>query len=324
MCRPRRQPLILYSGEDRSLIFDLDKPYAEDPQGNTYYPGAVVRNGNVFVPASIVANYFGLQYSLIPNVEHGYLVWLRQPGYGLSDEEFASAATYPMAASYAQYLKSKESAQQTTPTPSVPEEDEEETPAGSGKNVYLCLEAGENTAQLLDVLDKAGEKASFFCSLEFLWTQGDLLRRMSASGHTAGIQVDGEDSRSVTQQLHEGNEALWRAACTKTRLAYLENGDSADLQAAQEDGFRCIYPDLDRRILQPVRHRTGRGAAGANCRPARQCDGMAGGERECRRTECLFGTGAGGGGPVSAGDGDDLSLLFTENSTYPVRMGYNE
>ena len=110
----------------------------------------------------------------------------------------------------------------------------------------MCLKAGENTAQLLDVLDSAGEKASFFCSLEFLWTQGDLLRRMSASGHTVGILVDGEDSRSVTQQLHEGNEALWRAACTKTRLAYLENGDSADLQAAQEDGFRCIYPDLDR------------------------------------------------------------------------------
>lgn len=241
-----RQPLILYSGEDRSLIFHLDKPYAEDPQGNTYYPGAVVRNGNVFVPASVVASYFGLQYSLIPNVEHGYLVWLRQPGYGLSDEEFAAAATYPMASSYAQYLKSKESAQQTTPTPTVPEEDEEETPAVNGKNVYLCLEAGENTAQLLDVLDSAGEKASFFCSLEFLWTQGDLLRRMSASGHTVGILVDGEDSRSVTQQLHEGNEALWRATCTKTRLAYLENGDSTDLQAATEDGFRCIYPDLDR------------------------------------------------------------------------------
>ena len=180
-----RQPLILYSGEDRSLIFNLDKPYAEDPQGNTYYPGAVVRNGNVFVPASVVASYFGLQYSLIPNVEHGYLVWLRQPGYGLSDEEFATAATYPMASSYAQYLKSKESAQQTTPTPSVPEQDEEETPAVNGKNVYLCLKAGENTAQLLDVLDSAGEKASFFCSLEFLWTQGDLLRRTEIPNDTS-------------------------------------------------------------------------------------------------------------------------------------------
>lgn len=101
------------------------------------------------------------------------------------------------------------------PHRSVPEQDEEETPAVNGKNVYLCLKAGETAAQLLDVLDSAGEKASFFCSLEFLWTQGDLLRRMSASGHTVGILGDGEDSRSVTQQLHEGNEALWRAACTK-------------------------------------------------------------------------------------------------------------
>lgn len=241
-----RQPLILYSGEDRSLIFDLDEPYAEDPQGNTYYPGAVVRNGNVFVPASIVASYFGLQYSLIPNVEHGYLVWLRQPGYGLSDEEFAAAATYPMASAYAQYLKSKEPAQQTPSGPSASEQPEENPTAADGKTVYLCLEAGDETAQLLDALDGTGETVSFFCPLDFLWTQGDLLRRMSASGHTVGILVDGEGTRTTTEQLLEGNEALWKATCTKTRLAYIRNGDSADLQAAEEAGFRCVYPDLDR------------------------------------------------------------------------------
>ncbi len=240
-----RQPLILYSGDDRPLMFDAGASYARDSAGNTYYPGAVERNGTTFVPASTVASFFGLQYSLIPNVEHGYLVWLRQPGYGLSDEDFADAATYPMAACYAQYLKSKE--RPVTPvTPPVTDPQPEE-PTASGKSVYLCLEAEDTAAQLLDVLDRHGAQAAFFCSLEFLETQGDLLRRMAATGQAVGILVDGADPRRTPEeQLEAGNRALYRATFQKTRLAYVQDGDAAASQAAEAAGFRCLYPDLDR------------------------------------------------------------------------------
>lgn len=239
-----RQPLILYSGDDRSLMFDPDEPFARDPVGNTYYPGAVWRGGKLFVPASLVTSYFGLQYSVIPNVEYGYLVWLRQPGYGLSDKDFADAATYPMAYSYAQYVKAKEQAGQQ---PAVELPLQEEKPASRGSRVYLCLRGGDTTAELLDVLEKAHAQAAFFCSLEFLATQGDLLRRLAAAGQTVGILVDAEDGRrTVEEQLEQGNLALHQATCQKTRLAYVEGGDAASVQAAEAAGFRCLYPDLDR------------------------------------------------------------------------------
>lgn len=240
------QPLILYSGGDRSLIFDPDKPYAQDAAGNTYYPGGVMRHGTVFVPASLVASFFGLQYSLVPNVAHGYLVWLRQPGYGLTDKEFAEAATYPMAECYAQYLKDKTAAQQPNEEEETPQETPEES-APEGGTAYLCLRAGEDTAELLDVLDRSGTRAAFFCSLEILETQGDLLRRMTAQGHAVGILTDASDPRRTPlEQAEEGNEALCRATCQKSRLVYVENGDAEDLQRLEAEGFRCLYPDVDR------------------------------------------------------------------------------
>ncbi|MDD3347449.1 polysaccharide deacetylase family protein [Oscillibacter sp.] len=241
-----KQPLILYNEEDRPLMFDLSKTYAQDTDGNTYYPGAVRRNGNVFVPVSLVASFFGLQYSLIPNVEHGYLVWLRQPGYGLSDEDFADAATYPMATCYTQYLKSRQPTGSTqTPTVEKPAETPEVTTGG--KSLYLCMEAGSQTGELLDVLDRYAARAAFFCSPEFLETQGDLLRRMAATGQMIGLVIDAADKReTVEEQLRAGNEALWRATFQKSRLVYIKNGDAAAVQTAEDAGFRCLHPDLDR------------------------------------------------------------------------------
>lgn len=235
---------VLYNRDrDKSLVFDLKQNNARDGAGNIYYPGAVKRNGTVFVPASIVASCFGLQYSLIPDVEHGYLVWLRGPGYGLSDKEYADAAAYPMAYCYDQYLKSKE----TSPTTSGKPADTSPVQTASGKSIYLCLEADSTAPFLLTVLDQYDARAAFFCSLEFLETQGDLLRRMSATGQAIGLLVDASDSqRTVAEQLEAGNQALYRATCGKTRLAYVKNGDAAAVQAAEDAGFRCLLPDLDR------------------------------------------------------------------------------
>ena len=232
--------VILYSRDNRPLLFDLSKNYAQDNNGNTYYPGAVKRNGIVFVPASVVASFFGLQYSLIPDVDHGYLVWLRKPDFGLSDKEFANAAAYSMAECYAQYQRGRQEVPAETPGQTAPE-----TPAESGKKrIYLCFRADSSAGALLDALDRYEAKAAFFCSQDFLESQGDLLRRMCAGGHSIGLLVDGGDrERSLEEQLAAGNEALYRATCTKTRLARVENGDQT---AAENTGFRCFLPDLDR------------------------------------------------------------------------------
>lgn len=56
-----RQLLVLYTA-GKSLHF-LWRTYARY-SGNSYYPGAVERNGIAFVPAALVAEFFDLSYSV--------------------------------------------------------------------------------------------------------------------------------------------------------------------------------------------------------------------------------------------------------------------
>ena len=235
------QTAVLYNNSgDRSLIFDLDKDYTQDREGNISYPGALRRGGVVFVPAYLVARYFNLLYSVL-DVENGYLVWIRQPSFNMTDKQFANAAEYPCAISYAEYIKKKKTSSGTSAV---------EDPTGTeidGKSVYLCLEAGDGTEALLDALDDYEAQAAFFCTPEFLESRGGLLRRMTAPGNSIGILVDAADeTRTVEEQLAAGSRALERATCGGTRLAMVRNGKDEDLQAAQAAGYRCVQPSLDR------------------------------------------------------------------------------
>lgn len=252
--------LVLYSG-GRSLTYTLSANCALDNDGNAYYPGAIQRNGTVFVPANTVSRYFDLVYSVI-EVERGSMVWLRQPGYNnVSDKLFADAAQYNMNAVYADYIRAKEAVQPEGPSTSVrpPDSAGGEDPAAEldGKRAALCLAAGENAAAMVDALESYDAEAVLFFTPEELERQGELLRRMAASGQGVGILADaGDPDRTVAEQLEAGNAALFRAACGKTRLAYIQNGGPQALQTARELGFRVLQPDLDR-SGQPLRNASG-------------------------------------------------------------------
>lgn len=253
--------VVLYSG-GRSLTFDLTQNYGTDNDGGLYYPGAVRRNGTVFVPAYVISRYFDLVYSVI-EVERGSLVWIRQPSYNLSEKYYADAAKYWMDSVYADYIRAKEQALQPDepeppsrpatqiPAPPAPQPLPEtpETPAAEleGKRIYLCLEANNAASLLMDTLARRGVRAAFFCTPEFLEEEGDLLRRMTATGHSIGLLADGGDpERSVMEQLEAGNEALALATCGMTRLALIQNASAQSVQEAEAAGFRCLRPDVDR------------------------------------------------------------------------------
>lgn len=240
-----RQLLVLYTA-GKSLHFPLGESYAQDTSGNSYYPGAVERNGIAFVPAALVAEFFDLSYSVtsvtgsgaVSSEDRGWLVWLRQGSYNLTAAQFADAAVPQMRARYDQYVKSKETQSEEVPT--VPEETEESFP---GKSVYLCLEAsdGAQVEAVLDVLDVQGARAAFYCTEEFLNEEGGLLRRMAATGQTIGILADGEDP---LEQVRRGNEALYAATCGKTRMVYCK--DEGGRSTLEQAGYCCLAPDLDR------------------------------------------------------------------------------
>lgn len=240
-----RQLLVLYTA-GKSLHFPLGESYAQDTSGNSYYPGAVERNGIAFVPAALVAEFFDLSYSVtsvtgsgaVSSEDRGWLVWLRQGSYNLTAAQFADAAVPQMRARYDQYVKSKETQSEEVPT--VPEETEESFP---GKSVYLCLEAsdGAQVEAVLDVLDAQGARAAFYCTEDFLNEEGGLLRRMAATGQTIGILADGEDP---LEQVRRGNEALYAATCGKTRMVYCK--DEGGRSTLEQAGYCCLAPDLDR------------------------------------------------------------------------------
>ena len=244
----------------RAMLFDWAKGTAQDSSGSLFTPGVIQSGGLVFVPASTVANFFGLQYS-VTDVTNGYLVWLRSQDFGMSAKDFANAATYNMEERYNAY--NRDATSSTTPnvpvTPSAPTR---------GARIHLCLEADQRTSGLLDALDRANGWATFYCTPDFLESNGELLRRMAASGHAVGILAEsGEDTaeqlrrmaasghavgilaesgEDTAEQLRRGNEALYRATLGKTRLAYVPDADEAELQALGEDGWRCLTPSLDR------------------------------------------------------------------------------
>lgn len=239
--------VVLYSG-GRSLTYELGGSYALDNDGVVYYPGAVRRNGVVFVPAYSVSRCFDIVYSVI-DVSRGSLVWLRQPDYILSDSLYADAAKYNMESVYAEYLRAKEQASQPAADPPASSGDrpvQTPEPAATeldGKRVFLCLEGGGNSGPLLDVLDSYGVQAAFFFPVRELESSGDLLRRMTAEGHSVGVLLDGAEG-PLEEQMEAGNRALAQATCRKTRLALLRDG--GDGQALQGLGVLCVRPDLDR------------------------------------------------------------------------------
>lgn len=193
----------------------------------------------------IITSFFGISCSRT-SVPYGYLVRLRNGEAVLSDRQFADAASYWMEERYDQYLKShstqQDSGQEETEEPTQPHTPE-------GKSVYLCLRAQDPqlVEEALDALERYDGQATFYCSLTFLEQQGDLLRRMEASGQGIGILADSADpERSAAEQLKWGNELLYRSACTKTRLVYVENASERTLGELAQAGYCCLRADMDR------------------------------------------------------------------------------
>ena len=101
-----RQTVLLYVDKTvySSLVFDLNKDYAIDNEGNLYFQKPIQRGGVIFLPISLIARCFGLLYSTV-EVDRGYLVWVRNPDMDMEERYFADAAKSRMDYEYNQYLE---------------------------------------------------------------------------------------------------------------------------------------------------------------------------------------------------------------------------
>lgn len=141
--------------------------------------------------------------------------------------------------SYTAYTKGSQ-------TPSTPQTPSGTTVPPSGARIRLCIEADQRAGSLLDALERTNGWATFYCTPEFMENNGDLLRRLAVSGSAVGLLLDPEDpAESLDQQLKRGNDALYRATLTRTRLVYADGGEET-LQALEQLGYSCLTPDMDR------------------------------------------------------------------------------
>ena len=98
-----KQTVLLYVDDTiySSLVFDLNKDYAIDNEGNMYFQKPIQRGGVIFLPISLIARCFGLLYSTV-EVDRGYLVWIRNADMDLEERYFADAAKSRMNYEYNQ------------------------------------------------------------------------------------------------------------------------------------------------------------------------------------------------------------------------------
>lgn len=296
-----RQTVLLYVDKTvySSLVFDLNKDYAIDNEGNLYFQKPIQRGGVIFLPISLIARCFGLLYSTV-EVDRGYLVWVRNPDMDMEERYFADAAKSRMDYEYNQYLRNQSAEEDIAP-------EETEPSTVTGQRIYLCVEAAdpERVKSLLDILDRYDAHAAFYCTEAFLREGGDLLRRMTATGQAIGLAVDAAADRPVTEQLETGNRLLSQAASVKTRLAWIENAGEESVSAAEAAGF-CRWTGSGPGGVSPQQHRRRRHAAPAGDQPGRRGHCLAGRQRQRRRAWDVPVCGGGGGRPLSGHDGDGV------------------
>lgn len=216
-----------------NTIYDNDDIY-------TFYPGkAIVRGSLVFLPVETLCAAFGMSYSY-NKVTNGYLVRLKNDSVTLSDATFLDAAGQAMATRYAQYVRSHAPSDPDpaqTDDPPAPSNDPGTVgdPVVPERTVNFAIEATESASCAAVLTMLTTSRVTFLVRPETARADGDLLRRLTASGHALALYVDGAEA--ALAEVEAGNAAIWAAANRKTRLVYAENASSETEQALREAGY---------------------------------------------------------------------------------------
>ena len=114
----------------------------------------------------------------------------------------------------------------------VPDEKDQETEKIGQRIIYLTFEncPNENTGEILDLLLRKRQKATFFCSYEGIKKYPALIRRMYVEGHKIGIYV--QDEENLFESFDAANELLAIIIKNKTRL--LRCGFDTDEQVRED------------------------------------------------------------------------------------------
>lgn len=223
----------LYNGSGQ-LIFDLSSGTTTDGGGNQYTLAGIMWGGNVYVPLSYIASYFGtFNYSTI-STAYGTILRLKDSRVVLSDSEFVKPAANLLRQYYNQYNKNNQDNGSTT----VP------TPNGNtaSKRVDILLSfSGFPGEGALELLERYGIKSCFFLTSEDVLSDPDFVRRLACEGHRIGVMWQGDDSLAL-----ETAEFIYEVARVPATLISSSAADKEQCSRfSDENAFIYFAPSIE-------------------------------------------------------------------------------
>ena len=249
--------LTIYNRE-KVIAFDLTAGTCTDRDGTAYNCRAVTRNGQVYVPAKFICDFFDLTYSYFPETRFGPMVRICSATARLNDRNFLAAAQMQMEDRLRDWRKNQSSLNPTqtptstsvrptqtadpTPTPTKPAVDK------SGVRTYMAFRVDQTDGLigLLNRLEYYQIPAIFFFPAGDLGQYDEAVRRVLCAGHGVGLAVSGTTAQEMFADAAEGNRVLRQIAYCATYTVLLPDGTDAGTQAALGDGGLLVWePDVD-------------------------------------------------------------------------------
>lgn len=256
--------LTIYNRE-KVIAFDLSAGTCSDRDGTIFSARAVTRNGQVYVPAKFICDYFGLKYTYFPETKYGPMIRIYTSSSRLNDDYFLAAAQMMMEDRLNDWRKDQ--AAQATPTPSAaastrpsattttsarptttsPKPTE---PAVDKSDVrtYLAFRADQldGLASLLNRLEYYHIQAMFFFPADELAQYDEAIRRVLCGGHGVGLMTSETSSEEIISDVAEGNRILRQIAYFGAYTILLPDGADADVLAeVRGSGLLVWEPDVD-------------------------------------------------------------------------------
>lgn len=247
--------LTIYNRE-KVISFDLTAGTCTDRDGEAYGARAVTRNGQVYVPARFVCDFFGLTYSYFPETQYGPMIRICSDSARLNDRHFLAAAQMQMEDRLRSWRKNQTPAVTPTPvSPSVtvtptPTPTPSHTEGRSEVRVYPAFyaEQTDGLTVLLERLDWYQTKALFFFPANDLARYDEAIRRVLIEGHAVGLALSGTTQEELTACAAEGSRLLRQIVCMDARTVLLpEQAKEEFAPALRAAGWVVWQTDVDAR-----------------------------------------------------------------------------
>jgi peptidoglycan/xylan/chitin deacetylase (PgdA/CDA1 family) len=232
-----------------TFLINEDKVYSAD-DSTWHVARVIVRDGVIFVPARIVADFYGFQIreftgnwgiavvlQMDPITGNAAEYWRRietsiisEAPDIIADYNSTVAATPRPPTPTPHHPNPPDPSSPTPPSPLTPS-----PPPTSVKTVYLTFDDGPGdwSHGIMDALDQYNVKAAFFLTGSQITAHACAVRRMTGSGHTLGLRGYSNDDRlfyasqaSLQYELEKSNDLLRAVSMTRSRLVRVPSGSN--------------------------------------------------------------------------------------------------